>query len=185
MVQANIYGDLPKICASAHIHESAVVIGNVVIGENVFVGPCAVVRADEENSSIVIGDNSNIQDGVIIHCLENSSAVIGKSCSLAHGSIVHGPATLADNCFVGFNSVVFGSQLQEGVVVKHSCVLENVLIPKEKLIKSASFISSENDTLALTDVDDELRKFADGVVGANRIILEGIKDRKKRGCCEL
>jgi hypothetical protein len=109
MLYRNHAGDKPKVEASATIHPSAVVIGNVHIGEKVFVGPNAVIRADEpcpegKVEAIVIEAEVNIQDGVIIHALGGSPVRIGKGSSLAHGAVVHGPCKVGENCFIGFKT---------------------------------------------------------------------------------
>lgn len=72
MIRKNPSGHLPVIDESAYIDKTAIICGKVIIKENVFVGPYAVIRADEvdangEMEPIVIGANSNIQDGVVIH----------------------------------------------------------------------------------------------------------------------
>lgn len=95
MLKMNPQGDYPQIDKSAYIDPTAVIVGKVNIGRHVFVGPTAVIRADELDSTIVIGDNCNVQDRVIIHALEDSSVLIGENTSLAHGCIVHGPCKLA------------------------------------------------------------------------------------------
>lgn len=104
MIRKNPDGKFPSINKTAYIDSTAVIIGDVKIGKNVFVGPGAVIRADEPNSSITVKDNCNIQDRVIIHALENSSVSIDKSTSLAHGCIIHGPCKIGKNCFIGSGS---------------------------------------------------------------------------------
>ena len=71
MIRKNPSGDLPVIAESAYVDKTAIICGKVVIGDNVFVGPYAVIRADEVDAdgqmqAITIGANSNIQDGVVI-----------------------------------------------------------------------------------------------------------------------
>jgi carbonic anhydrase len=119
MLYRNHAGDKPVVAATATIHPSAVVIGNVLIGEKVFVGPNAVIRADEpcpagKVEAIVIESEVNIQDGVIIHALGGSPVRIGKGSSLAHGAVIHGPCSVGENCFVGFKTVVFKADLGQG-----------------------------------------------------------------------
>ena len=111
MFRWNPEGDYPQIDDSAYIDSTAVIIGKVDIGKNVFIGPGAVVRADELGSSITIKDNCNIQDRVIIHALENTSVLIEENTSLVHGCIVHGPCKIGKNCFIGFGSVVFNAEV--------------------------------------------------------------------------
>ena len=72
MIRKNPSGHLPQIHQSAYIDQTAIICGKVIIHANVFVGPYAVIRADETDENgdmepIVIGANSNIQDGVVIH----------------------------------------------------------------------------------------------------------------------
>ncbi len=96
MIRKNPSGDLPQIAESAYVDRTAIICGKVVIGENVFVGPYAVIRADEVDSqggmlAITIGANSNIQDGVVIHSKSGAAVTMGESTSIAHRSIVPGP----------------------------------------------------------------------------------------------
>ena len=74
MLYRNHAGDKPVIAASATVHPSAVLIGNIQLGEKVFVGPNAVIRAAEPRpdgkvEAIVIESEVNVQDGAIIHAL--------------------------------------------------------------------------------------------------------------------
>ncbi len=115
MINRNPQGDYPQIDRSAFIHPTAIIIGNVKIGKKVFVGPGAVIRADEPKSSIFIGDNCNVQDRVVVHALQNSSVYVDDNTSLSHGCIVHGPCKIGKNCFIGFGSVIFNAELGQGV----------------------------------------------------------------------
>lgn len=125
MIHANHAGEVPCIAGSAYVHPSAVVIGNVRIGERVFVGSNAVIRADEPSADgkvepIFIESEVNIQDGVIIHALGGSPARIASGVTLAHGAVVHGPCDVGENCFIGFRSVVFKASLDRSVVIEQS-----------------------------------------------------------------
>ncbi len=125
MIRKNPSGDLPVI---AELDKTAIICGKVVIGENVFVGPYAVIRADEVNEHgdmdpIIIGANSNIQDGVVIHSKSGAAVTIGEFSSIAHRSIVHGPCTVGNRVFIGFNSVLFNCAVGDGSVVRHNSVV--------------------------------------------------------------
>ncbi len=114
MIRKNPSGHLPQIHESAYIDQTAILCGKIIVHENVFIGPYAVIRADEINASgdmepIVIGAHSNIQDGVVIHSKSGAAVVIGENTSIAHRSIVHGPCTVGNNvlavapvCWTGF-----------------------------------------------------------------------------------
>ena len=93
MIRKNPSGHLPLIAESAYVDKTAIICGKVIIEDNVFVGPYAVIRADEVDESgdmqpIVIGANSNIQDGVVIHSKSGAAVTIGEHSSIAHRSII-------------------------------------------------------------------------------------------------
>lgn len=172
MIRRNPNGDYPKIDKTTYIDPSAVIIGKVNIGKNVFVAPGAVIRADEQKSFIVIGDNCNIQDRVIIHAMGNNSVIIGKNTSLSHGCIVHGPCKIGKGCFVGFGSVVFKSELADYVFIKHLAVVEGAYIPYKKVIPSGEVIDSDKLKI-LKPVSKRIRDFSKQVVKTNLNLRKG------------
>jgi len=167
MIRANPQGDLPNIHKTAYIDPSAVVIGKVAIGRNVFVAPCAVIRSDEPGSSISVKENCNIQDRVIIHALANTSVQIEENTSLAHGCIVHGPCKIGRNCFIGFGSVVFDAQIGYGVIIKHLSCVEKIKILSGKVVTSGRLIDNQKDADRLKCVDKNLKDFAKNVDKVN------------------
>ncbi len=175
MIRHNPQGDCPKIDKTAYVDPSAVVIGKVNIGKNVFVAPGAVIRADERKSSIVIGDNCNVQDRVIIHALGNSSVIIENNTSLSHGCIVHGPCRIGKNCFIGFGSVVFKASLHEGVFVRFSAVVSGVVIPARRIVIDGAVIDTAEKVKRLTLSSEESRKFMQNVLKANLELVRGYK----------
>jgi len=167
MKRKNPQGDLPRVHKTAFIDSTAVIIGKLIVGKNAFIGPGAVIRADEPDSSIIIGDNCNIQDRVIIHSLSGCEVVIGKNSSLAHGCIVHGPCKIGKNCFIGFGSVVFKSELADYVFVKHLAVVEGVSISSEKVVASKQLVNCADDVKKLTSVGKKDKSFMEKVVKVN------------------
>ena len=174
----NPQGDHPQIDNTAYIDSTAVIIGRVKIGKNVFVGPGAVIRADESESSITVEDNCNVQDRVIIHALENSSVLIEKNTSLAHGCIIHGPCRIGEECFVGFGSVVFNAEICNGVIVKHLSCVEGVKILAEKIVGSCRVVNSEDDVKELVLVDKEMKNFAKKVIQTNLNLVKSYLNRQ-------
>ncbi len=177
MIQRNHAGDKPRIDITAFVHSSAVVIGNVQIGGKVFVGPNAVIRADEpcaqgKVEAIVIESEVNIQDGVIIHALGGASVRIGKGSSLAHGAVIHGPCHVGENCFIGFKSVVFKAFLGKGVMIQHQALVEGVTIPDGRHVPSMTGVLTEEDVQKLSPVSFELAAFVDNVRRANVFLAE-------------
>ena len=85
--------------AKNYLASSAVVVGDVTLGENVSIWHGAVLRGD--SGAICVGDNSNVQDNCVLH----EKVTIGKGVSVGHGAILHG-CTVGDNCVIGAGSVV-------------------------------------------------------------------------------
>ena len=174
-----IQGDKCKLDPAAYIDPTARVIGNVRIGADVYVGPYAVIRADEtdtngEVSPITIAAESNVQDGVIIHALGGTQVKIGKRTSLAHGCVIHGPCIVGDNCFVGFKAVVYNSDLADGTFIGTSATVQGVELKANSLIPPASAILSEKDIAksAKTTTDKETQ-FMQKVIAANLTLAKG------------
>jgi len=175
MIRSNPQGDYPTIHKTAYIDPSAVVLGNVMIGKNVFVAPGAVIRADEWGSSITIGDHCNIQDRVIIHALGDSSVIIGKKTSLSHGCIVHGPCRIGKECFIGFGSVIFRAKLHDGVFVKFMATVLEVVIPSRRVIANGLIVDKVREVKVLGSVSKEEREFSRKVLKANLDLLKGYR----------
>ncbi len=99
MLRKNPSGHTPVVSTKAYIDPTAVICGRVIIHDYVYVGPYAVIRADELNADgdmdpIIIHSHSNIQDGVVIHSKSGAPVTIGSGTSIAHRAIVHGPVRL-------------------------------------------------------------------------------------------
>lgn len=164
-------GDVPDIDPSTWIDPAAVIIGNVRILKNVFIAPGAVVRADEPGSSVLIGENCNVQDRVIVHSLSDCKVIIGDSTSLSHGSIVHGPCVIGKNCFIGFGSIVFRSKLTDGVFVGSSAVVTGVNIPPGKSVPAGMVIDTPEKAEQLVDASEMDQEFSRAIVKANQYLL--------------
>ena len=124
---------LPVIDKSSFVAKTAVIIGNVKIGKNCGIYPCAVIRGDE--NSIEIGDGSNVQDCCILHVDADHKIKIGKNVSIGHGAMVHG-ATIEDECIVGINATVLnGANIGRGTVIgANALVTTNMKVPKNSLV---------------------------------------------------
>lgn len=139
MLRKNPSGHLPQVSPLAYIDPTAIICGRVIVEDFVYVGPYAVIRADELNAAgdmepIVIGSHSNIQDGVVIHSKSGAAVTIGRYSSIAHRAIVHGPCRIGDRVFIGFNSVLFNCHVQSGCVVRYNAVVDGVTLPENRYI---------------------------------------------------
>lgn len=169
---------MPTIASTAHVDESATIIGDVRIGEEVYVGPFVSLRADEANP-IIIGDKCNIQDGAIFHGLMGSSIELGRKISIAHGAVVHGPLKIGDESFVGFNSVVHASNLGEKCFVGHAAAVIGVTLAEGKFVPHGAIVDTQQKADALGAVPDALKHFNDEVVEVNREFAKSYGIRKR------
>jgi len=102
-------GDMtPNIHPSVYIAETASVIGDVTIGAGSSVWSSAVIRAD--NDSITIGENTNIQDGAVLHADPGEPLKIGSNCTIGHQAMLHG-CTIEDGALIGIQAVVLNGAI--------------------------------------------------------------------------
>lgn len=130
MIQ-EIDGKVPSISREAFVHEAAVIIGDVIIGDNANIWPGAVLRGDIER--ITIKDGASVQDGALVHTDPGFPTVIGRGTTIAHGCIIHG-------CMIGDCSLVaMGAVVLTGAVVgSNSMVGASALVLEGKNIPDRS-----------------------------------------------
>lgn len=109
------------------------IIGDVVLGANVSVWPTAVIRGDTD--TIIVGDDSNVQDGTIIHADQGVPTTIGKRVAIGHRAIVHG-STIANDCLIGMGAILLnGVRVGTGSIVGAGAVCrEGMEIPPNSLV---------------------------------------------------
>lgn len=108
-------GFIPVVHPSAFIHPQAAVIGNVVIGKDVYIGPGAAIRGDW--GGIVIEDGCNVQENCTVHMFPGITIYLRTGAHIGHGAIVHG-AQIGKNCLVGMNAV-----LMDEVEIGDECII--------------------------------------------------------------
>lgn len=180
MLRKNPTGHQPEVSPNAFVDPTAIVCGHVIIEDDVFVGPYAVIRADEVNKDgqmepIVIKRGSNIQDGVVIHSVAGAAVTVGEQSSIAHRSIIHGPCQVGDNVFIGFNSVVFRTIIGDGCVIQHNSVVDGQDLPSQSHVPPMTNIGPGFDLNLLNPVANEYTSFSKSVVAANHVLVEGYK----------
>ncbi|MGH1393933.1 MAG: ribulose bisphosphate carboxylase small subunit [Trichormus sp.] len=172
----------PKIHETAFVHSFSNIIGDVSIGANVIVAPGTSIRADE-GTPFYIGENTNIQDGVVIHGLEQGRVIgdddqeysvwVGTNASITHMALIHGPAYVGDNSFIGFRSTVFNARVGEGCIVMMHALIQDVEIPPGKYVPSGAVITTQQQADRLPDVQEQDEKFAHHVIGINQALRAG------------
>ena len=116
----DVDGRRPAIHDSAFIAETAVLAGDVRIGANTSVWPCAVLRAD--TNTITVGEYSNVQEGVTIHGSGTRPVVIGSRVTIGHGAVID-DATIGDDCIIGINSTVISAKVGNNSIVGAGAVV--------------------------------------------------------------
>jgi carbonic anhydrase/acetyltransferase-like protein (isoleucine patch superfamily) len=115
------------------VADNATVIGAVTIENNVSVWFNAVIRGDTE--TITIGENSNIQDGVVLHTEDGFPLTIGRNVTIGHQAMVHG-CDVGDNSLIGINAVVL-----DGAKIGKNCLIgANALVTEGKVIPDGSLV---------------------------------------------
>ena len=122
-------GKFPKIANDAFIAQNAVIIGDVVIGSKSSIWYNCVIRGDVNH--IRIGQETNIQDGTIIHVgTNNGPTIIGDGITIGHKALIHA-CTLHDYSFIGMNSTVMDS----AQIKSYSMVAAGALVTNNKIVE--------------------------------------------------
>ena len=128
-----VLGKKPRIHPSVRCAESAAVLGEVTLGEDVSLWYNCVLRGD--SAAISVGKGSNIQDGCILHGAAGYPLRIGENVVVGHGAIVHG-CTVEDNAFIGMGAII----LDGAVIGAGSLVGAGALVPGGKAIPPGSLV---------------------------------------------
>ncbi len=148
----------PEIKQSAWVHDSAVVIGKVTLGEEVSVWPCAVIRGDV--NQITIGNRSNIQDGAVVHAThagvfnpKGYATIVGEDVTVGHNAILHG-------CKVGNRVLIgMGATVLDGAVVPDDVIIgAGALVAMNKLLESG-YLYVGSPAKPLRRLNDKEKRF--------------------------
>lgn len=128
-----IDGRRPSVPGSAWVAPSAELIGAVALGEDASVWFGAVIRAD--NTDIVVGDRSNIQEGAMLHSDPGSPCTVGADCTVGHHAILHG-CTVGDRALIGMGATILNNAVigEECIVGAGALVTEGKTFPPRSLI---------------------------------------------------
>ena len=126
-------GYKPVIDPSSYIHKEATIIGNVIIGKDVYVGPGASIRGDW--GKITIKNGCNIQDNCTIHIFPGKDVILEENAHIGHGAIIHG-SYIGKNSLIGMNSVVMDDTvIGEECIIGALCFVKGEMkIPNRKIV---------------------------------------------------
>lgn len=145
-----IDGIVPVVHETAFVHPTAVLIGDVIIGPGVYIGPLASLRGDF--GRIIMKEGSNIQDTCVIHGTPEQDTVVEVDGHIGHGAVLHG-CTIGKNVLVGMNAVVM-DQADVGadsIIGAMAFVKKGMLIPERSLVAGAP--AKIIKTLTDTEID--------------------------------
>lgn len=127
-----IDGIVPVVDPTAFVHPSAVLIGDVIVGPGVFIGPCASLRGDF--GRLVIGPGANFQDCCVMHGFPGKDTVVEENGHIGHGAVLHG-CLVRRNALVGMNSVIMDNAVvgESAIVAAQSFVKAGMEIPPRAL----------------------------------------------------
>ena len=145
------------IDANAFIHDTAVVLGKVSLARNTSVWPTAVIRADTDQ--ITIDEDSNIQDGAILHTDAGIPCTIGKRVTIGHRAVIHG-AEIQDDCLIGIGAIV----LNNAVIGRGSIVGAGALVTEGTIIPPGSLVLGAPAKVVKQVSDDQRDRMARGLL---------------------
>lgn len=126
----------PQVDEKAYIAPGATVIGRVELAAGSSVWPGAVIRGD--NEPIVVGENSNVQDGAVLHTDPGCPLTLGRNVTVGHQVMLHG-CTVEDGALIGIQAVVLNKAVigKDSLVGAGAVVIEGKVFPERSLILGA------------------------------------------------
>jgi gamma-carbonic anhydrase len=145
-----VRGFTPRFGNNCFLADNAVVVGEVTMGDNCTVWFNAVVRGDV--NSITIGNNTNIQDGAVIHCTyQKAKTVIGNNVSIAHTAVVHG-CTVEDNVLIGMGAII----MDDAVIGSNSVIAAGAVVLPGTIVEPGSMYAGL-PAKRIKDISDDMK----------------------------
>ncbi len=146
----SVRGHSPVFGSNCFLADNATVVGEVSMGDNCTVWFNAVVRGDVH--SITIGNNTNIQDGAVIHCTyQRAKTIIGSNVSIAHNAIVHG-CTVHDDVLIGMGAIV----MDDAVIGSNSVIAAGAVVLPGTIVEPGS-IYAGMPAKKIKDIGEEMK----------------------------
>lgn len=158
-----IDGLVPVVDPSAHVHPSAVLIGDVIVGARCYVGPCASLRGDFGRIELHAG--ANVQDTCVLHAFPNVAVIVEEDGHIGHGAVLHG-CTVRRAALVGMNAVVMdGAEVGE-----RSIVAACAFVPGGMRLAPRSLAVGAPARVLRELTDDEIARKAEGTEGYHQLV---------------
>ena len=141
-------GHIPVVHESSFVHPLAAVTGNVIIGENCYIGPGAAIRGDW--GEIILENGVNVQENCTVHMFPGKYIVLKQGAHVGHGAIIHG-ANLGRNTMVGMNSVIM-----DGAVIADECIVGAMAFVKAESVFAPRQLIVGNPAKAIKEVSQQM-----------------------------
>lgn len=166
-------GRAPRISPTAFVDPSAVIIGQVYVGDGCYVAPGAVMRGDW--GAVVMEEGSNLQDNAVVHARPNETAYLGPASHIGHGAILHG-CRIEGHVLVGMGALVNdGAVLEEGsVVASGAVVLPGARVAPRTMVAGVP-------ARVMGEVDDD----REALLRLGRRFYQSLPPRYREGCFEM
>jgi phenylacetic acid degradation protein len=151
----SIDGVIPVVDPTSFVHPTAVLIGDVRIGPDCYVGPLASLRGDF--GQVLIGGGSNVQDSCILHCFPGRDVEVGEEGHIGHGAVLHG-CHVGRGALVGMNSVV----MDGAVIGAFSFVGATSFVAADTDVPERHLVAGNPATVVRPLTDDEVAWKANG-----------------------
>ena len=142
--------NVPEISADSWVAPNAIIIGKVKLEKNSSIWFNAVLRGDIEK--IVIGEDSNIQDGSVLHTDPGCPLTVGKGVTVGHMVMLHG-CEISDDTLIGIGSTI----LNKAKIGKNSIIGANTLVTENKTIPDNSLVLGSPGKVIRKVTDDEIK----------------------------
>ena len=119
----SLEGFTPVVHPDAHVHETAVLIGDVIIGAGCYIGPNASLRGDF--GRIIVEAGANVQDTCVMHSFPGKDCIVERDGHIGHGAVLHG-CRIGTNAMVGMNAVI----------------MDDVVIGKSSIVGATAFVTA-------------------------------------------
>ncbi len=139
---------IPVVHPSSFVHPQAAVTGNVIIGQNCYIGPGAALRGDW--GQIILEDGCNVQENCTVHMFPGVTVLLKAGSHIGHGAVIHG-AVIGKNSLVGMNAVVM-----DNVVLGDECIVGALSLLKAGEIFEARSLIVGNPAKKIKEVSDEM-----------------------------
>ena len=135
MSQLRVYaidGIVPVVDPTAFVHPSAVLIGDVIVGPDCYVGPCASLRGDF--GRLILERGANLQDTCVMHGFPGTDTVVEEDGHIGHGAVLHG-CRIGRNALIGMNAVIMDNAVigESAIVAASAFVKAGAEIPPRSL----------------------------------------------------